>query len=381
MATKYFDEKDKANLLKKGYKETKNKLYLQAPNGDMVRVRPGSGTTAASRASAKKSGDATLGYKDEQGIKQAQNRGMDVKVDAEQVRALYDAGENVPDYAVGAIQQQSQQPRTLANMESPASVGGRTVTGTEQFPLGVRATYDDGSQVTYSNQEWAGLTGVTQGVLDGLQQQGFTINPNVEITAERAAEFMKFAEKNASKFLPYAQKEIAPFYENQFKLARESFLNELGYSRDEILRQEQELERQYGQDVRSIGESAAEQGFAQSGLRQRAERDLATDTQSVLDSGRRQLGYGAGNAARQFAQLYGSKNLPTLSLSKAPRVLAGGGFSRPGGQNQMYQLSDDIYDKLTGSKEFEQRAQEQGRAFELEGQYNSFAATPQPRQF
>ena len=209
-----------------------------------------------------------------------------------------------------------------------------------------------------------------EGFLDQLQKRGQVLNPNVEITPEKVAEFTKQAEA-----------EIDPYYSTQLKSARESFLRGVGYSTDKLTRSEAELERKYGRAVRDIGEQSAERGFAQSGRRWEQEQDLATNTQSSIDDARRQLGFQTGTGAREFAQTYGTSETPMSSIGNAPRALAGQAtFQKQGGSNPLYQLSPDVYNGLVGSQEFERRGAVRQRSSELEQGFRAGQNINQQRQ-
>ena len=204
--------------------------------------------------------------------------------------------------------------------------------------------------------------------LQQLQQKGLAINPNIEITPDKIAQFLRQAEN-----------EISPYYKNQLKIARESFLRSVGYTSQELVRKEQELERQYGRELRGIGESAAEIGFAQSGRRIEAERELAEGTQREIEAGRRQLSFQAGTGARQFAQQFGGLGT-TPTIGGAPRVLAGqAGFQQGGGDNALYEISPDVYEGLVGEQEFARRGAVQGRSSQLEEAFRSQQAINQQR--
>lgn len=214
--------------------------------------------------------------------------------------------------------------------------------------------------------------------LDKLVANGQVINPNIEITPEKIAEFTA-----------QAQTEIDPYYASQLKLAREDLLSSIGYSKQQILANEQELERKYGTSVRKLGEQSAEQGFAQSGIRQRGEQELAADTQSQINQGRTMLGNTVGTAARTFAQQYGAQNIETPAITAAPVVQAGNERFLPGqaivsGQasteQPLYQLSPDIYDSLVGSKQYEQTAAKRTRVSELEKAFRTTQQNQQLRQ-
>ena len=182
--------------------------------------------------------------------------------------------------------------------------------------------------------------------LDKLSATGKTINPYVDITPEKMAEFLKRAEN-----------EIDPYYATQLKLARESILTDLDYSKDEIGKFEQDLEKTYGKSLRTLGEGAAEQGFAMSGQRNLNEQDLAYQTQRQIEDQRNQLTYNAGKAARTFAQEWGKPAFETPTIGVAPTVRAGErSFAKSGTEAPIYQLSNDIYDQLQGSKQYEQKA-------------------------
>src|SRR3990167_972375 len=101
----YYNEGDLQNLLSQGYvgrTGTKGTTYTYLTNPTTrtaLRVKPGSGTTAASRAAARTAGDTTLGYKDPTSAKiaTATETGTDqIQVSPEQVKALQAAGEEVP---------------------------------------------------------------------------------------------------------------------------------------------------------------------------------------------------------------------------------------------------------------------------------------------
>ena len=221
-----------------------------------------------------------------------------------------------------------------------------------------------------------GLTGVygelynaLETQLNELQRRGMAINPNVEITPERMAEFMRQAEG-----------EINPYYQSQLKLARESFMRSIGYSSEDLALQERDLERKFRQGNQQIGEQSAEQGFALSGGRQRQEGEFADETQRAITKGRRQLQFQAGEAAGQFAQRYGG-GMYNPMLGDAPTASAGEkGFGRTPGSRALYELDPDVYSGLVGSEEYARRAAVSRRSSELEGLARESDALSQMRQ-
>jgi len=192
--------------------------------------------------------------------------------------------------------------------------------------------------------------------LDQLQASGKAVNPNIQITPEIAAQYMT-----------QAANEIDPYYATQLNLAKNQFLSSMGFSQNEILTQEKEAQRQYGSNLRSLGESLAEQGFAYSGKRLLGEQDLATSTQNQIDAARRQVEYNANQQAGQFAQQWGGQALPQQSISEAPRVIPGQqNFQQGSGSNPYYTLSPSLYDNLVGEQTYNQRVAKQNRQSQLE---------------
>ena len=215
------------------------------------------------------------------------------------------------------------------------------------------------------------LFGALKTSLDELKRRGQMVNPNVEITPEKLAEFTRIAEE-----------EIDPFYRTQLSQAREGFLRSMGFTRDEILRQEQNLERQYGRQLQGIGEEAAETGFALSGRRQFAERELGETTQRGIENLRRRATFEAGTAGREFAGqfggLLGERALPSVSMPRAPRVSAGERTFAPGiGEDPFYELSPSLYSDIIGEQEFARRGAKQRRIGEQEKAFREFELTRQ----
>lgn len=206
--------------------------------------------------------------------------------------------------------------------------------------------------------------------LQKLQANGQILNPNIELTPEKIAEF-----------LAQAHSEIDPYYSNVLKIAQEGLTRNSNYALGELANNEAQLQSQYGRSLRSLGENAADQGFAQSGLRQRDEQQLASDTQNTLDTNRRQLQFGAGTDALNFAGTYGGANLPAQSMSTSPRVLAGeSNFTSGGGTQPLYSLSGSILEGLKGTSQYQQEADVRNRSSQLEQAFNSNNAVDQARK-
>lgn len=204
-----------------------------------------------------------------------------------------------------------------------------------------------------------GILGELTGILDDLANQGQTVNPNVEITPEKAAEFLKQAEG-----------EIDPYYTGQLSLAREGILASFGYTAEDVARFEGDLERRFKKQFRQIGEQSADTGFALSGRRQREETEETEETGRVVERGRTDASRRSAELARAFAQLYGGTALKGLTVPSFGELRVGKeGFERGTGQSPLYSLPSDIYDALTGEREFERRSKVSSRTSELESAY------------
>ena len=199
------------------------------------------------------------------------------------------------------------------------------------------------AQAQQAPQEDSAVLAQLTKVLESLSGRGMALNPNVVIDDAKILEFLRLAEE-----------EVTPGFQAQLRVAREGLYRDLGYASDEVLRNEQQIEKKYGLRVRKIGEEQAERGFAQSGRRLEEEQLLREETAQEIGAGRRKLEFGAGTAARTFAQKYGAGFLPQRTLEERPQVVSGiPSFTRTGTQRPLYELSDDVYRNLVGSQEKE----------------------------
>lgn len=249
--------------------------------------------------------------------------------------------------------QGSNVPSTSSNASSTSTgTGTASVTPTDLGPY--QGLYDQLKQY-----------------LDKLQASGQMINPNVSITPEKIAEFTQAA-KN----------QIHPYYATQLQAASDQFLKSLGYSAQSIAAAEQKAQTTYGRSLDNLAARSADQGFAQSGIRQKEEAQLAQDTQSDLDQNRRQLGENAYSAATQFAQRFGGTNVPTApTISAEPRVLPGvSKFDTSGSNTGLYSLDPGIYNQLIGSEQNAEKEATDTLASKLGENYTQGLANTQTRQ-
>lgn len=216
--------------------------------------------------------------------------------------------------------------------------------------------------------EYRSLYDEVKNVLDEIVARGQSVNPNVEITPEQTA-----------KFLTQAQNEINPYYSTQLGLAKEGFLQSIGYDKQQILDLEKQMAGQFKQGFKQIGQNAADVGFAQSGLRNQQEQNLVGDTQYQIDQQRRALQQRTAELSQAYAQQYAG--LPGYqpiqpTIAAAPKV-TDQGFSTATGEKPIYSLSPNIYDKLVGEQEFNRRSATQTRASELESAFRTNKAVDQ----
>ena len=204
------------------------------------------------------------------------------------------------------------------------------------------------------NPELDEILKVLKRQLEEITKRGQMVNPNIELTPERVAEFMAQAER-----------EINPYYQTQLKLAREGFLSSLGYTKEEVGKFEQDLTKKFRSEFRSLGESAAERGFTLSGLRRRDESELATQTQRQAEDVRSRAAFQAEQQARQLGSEWGKEAITPLSFSEMPQFTATGEVLKGTRELPMFNLGS-TYDDLIGSREFERRGAVKSRKSELE---------------
>jgi len=283
------------------------------------------------------------------------------------------------------------QRETGITPEGAENLGGYT--GFKQIPFNINIAKEAAETQNYptgqntGQQGAGGFTGVNTGhpvteELFGEIQKNFkntealgnAVNPNVEITQERVAEFLSKAEK-----------EVAPYFASQFKLAKENLLYNLGYAETEIDIKEKEFEQDYRKSLRNLSDTLAERGLASSGQRAERERELASDTQRRIDEPRRAFTQQAGQAHRQFAQQYGEEGYRGLGEStqvNAPQVLPGQrNFQRPTSRSPVYELPQNIYSGLIGSQQTERHTSIQNRADYLQNRESERRLEGQQKKF
>lgn len=217
---------------------------------------------------------------------------------------------------------------------------------------------------------YADLYKQMQDYLTKLQQNGQIINPNVQITPDQLA-----------AFATQAASQIHPYYATQLAAATDSFLSGLGYNTDQFKNSINQAQVQYDRNLDALGSTSADQGFAQSGIRQKKEGDLASDTQNNLDQLRGSLFNNSQNSARQFATTYGGANVPGApTIGSSPRVLPGQSqFDTSGSQQGLYSLDPSIYQRLIGTEQNSEKQATDTLASQLATNSNQLTANTQAR--
>ena len=290
-----------------------------------------------------------------------------------QVSPLSGQVEVQPSYANPATGYTSQPSAVIQPSGLTKYVGGVLVDATTERPVEIqngKYVYTQAApQQAPSPTGQPGVDGNTGNIFSQLQQyiqsSGYQVPQGGEITPELATEFMS-----------RAQSEIHPYYASQLKIAKDSLLTSLGYTADQIAQQERQTALTYGKNLRSLSENAAERGFAQSGLRQRDEQELASQTQLTLDSTRSASLQGALQKAQSFAQQYGGNmaDVPQRYIPGAATVTPGMETLSRGADSPLYSLSSDVYSGLTGEKQFDEQGYTLNRARSLESDYRSLGA-------
>jgi hypothetical protein len=247
---------------------------------------------------------------------------------------------------------QNTQLLNLLRSRTPSAGTTAGVTERTEEPTAKEATDRPGS-VT-GNKQLDEMLSVLRQQMEEMRARGQSVNPNIEITPERIAQF-----------LTQAEQEINPYYQSQLKMAKEGYLSSVGYTRDEILRLEEDLTRKFKTGHRTLGEGMAEQGFTLSGMRQREERELAEGAQRQAEATRAAAAFQEQQRARQLASEWGTGAVSEFKLPEAPKFTASGQVIGGSRDLPMFQLGGGFSD-LIGSREFERRGAVSQRQSQLE---------------
>lgn len=234
------------------------------------------------------------------------------------------------------------------------TAGGQSFPGSTYTP----STSGNGSGNTGTNG--SGLPDSANKMLDVLQDKitNSVINPDVEINSTMI-----------DGFLAQAKQELAPYYGQLFKQADEDLRVGFKQIGEDLASNEEQLGRKYGQDLQATQESLAARGLAFSGIRDKQENDLASQTKSAIEAGRREAERRALDLGTKGERLLGSSqfptNLPTVNAAPTPITGQAGvyGFSNPSGTRQLF----NSVGGTTGTLQQEQLEAEQARQRELTG--------------
>lgn len=252
---------------------------------------------------------------------------------AERTRQLLEQGRELGQIASRYTRIPFEEQNTLQGQNmAPGNVPGGQLRPEEQNTLGII-------------EQW----------LQKLTQSGYTINP------QRIAQGI--TEKDMADLLTRAQKEVEPFYASALNLAKENLLQDFGWGREDILRYEKSKEQELGRRFENIGAEEAETGTALSGRRIQRELMTQQETGEDIASKRRQLQRAGIGELGTFAQKYGGRELPSLTLPEAPTI-SGGRFQYSGRESPFYETGPAL-ERVIGTQQKE-------RALETETTYRGF---------
>jgi len=196
-------------------------------------------------------------------------------------------------------------------------------------------------------------------MLEAQIAQGNTVSPDIEID-----------EATVAGFLTQASNELDPYYTSMIESAKTDLANTMRYRQESFALGATQAERRYGEQLEDIGVGAAEKGLAFSGIRQRAEGDLAQGTREAREQARRDLIYQTTGSGIATERMLGSSALQDFgfpTIAGQPNIIAGqAGFNRTG-TTPLYQLSGGI----TGELERERTTAESLRQSEIEQAYRA----------
>lgn len=179
------------------------------------------------------------------------------------------------------------------------------------------------------------LQGVA-GVANNLISTGYTIPQDLQITPSLVSDFLNYAHQVVD---PYTQQQISSTIADV-----NANLQNLGTQYGNNMGQ---LIQDFGMNLASEQNTAAQSGTAFSGLRGVTENNLVNSTNRSLSSLGAQSSYDMGNAARTAAAAVGSQNaggitLPTLSTGTVST--SGGSFGSSGtGSGLSYNYNPSLY--------------------------------------
>ncbi len=246
---------------------------------------------------------------------------------------------------VSLATQQTIQPRSTQTAVSRA----KNVAASIPSPSGGGFDWNafEARQAAFEAEQDKKYSAILQGIekyLKKLELQGQMINPYVEITPALAAQF-----------LDQATKELSPYYQEQVTLAQKDLQRRQDYEVSTYGAQEQQMEREYGQNLDTTQETMAQKGFGYSGRRVVAEDRLAESAQAAIDAARRNLSYTMGDVASSAERQLGSAGVTAVGvpmLSSKPTVMAGQRtFARTGESSPLYSLTGGLLGEMEKSKQ------------------------------
>lgn len=191
-----------------------------------------------------------------------------------------------------------------------------------------------------------------------LISTGNSINPNITID-----------DATVASFLTQAQKEYKDYFRGEQSVLLNNFVQSMNRTSQLLGQQEEDLARNFKQDYRTVGETAANQGITFSGERLRTEQELTDAANRTLGRNRQDTLYNAQRSA-----LEATRNLGTAALAgqTVPRLPGMPSFYNTGEIQYSSGLSQPLATVPTGISGLlprQQEVAEQTRAAQLEELY------------
>ena len=200
-----------------------------------------------------------------------------------------------------------------------------------------------------------------------LDESGKVVNPNIDLTPERLAEFINTAKSD-----------VSPYFKQLFTEAERDIGFSLGDIANNYAKKEAEIGRQFGTALENTQESYAKRGLNYSSDRYKAEQTLSDEAKRMMQDERDTALKGARDIGLKGERAMGSNflektSLPTLKYGAEPVTGKAGYYGTAGGGRDLNLYN--VFGGITGEMATKQSEAEKTRANLLEQQYRDLYKT------
>lgn len=200
-----------------------------------------------------------------------------------------------------------------------------------------------------------------------LDESGKVVNPNIDLTPERLAEFINTAKSD-----------VSPYFKQLFTEAERDIGFSLGDIANNYAKKEAEIGRQFGTALENTQESYAKRGLNYSSDRYKAEQTLSDEAKRMMQDERDTALKGARDIGLKGERALGSNflektSLPTLKYGAEPVTGKAGYYGTAGGGRDLNLYN--VFGGITGEMATKQSEAEKQRANSLEQQYRDLYKT------